>query len=295
MTALLPRPDEGASTPTDTRRYLMCPPTYFAVDYCINPWMYPDDPVDVDRAVQQWQVVADTLRDFGHEVVEMAAAPDLPDLVFAANGGIVIGDRAMTPRFHHHERQRESALFAAALRRLGITAVAEPTVANEGEGDFLFTGERVLGGTGFRSDPAAADEVSAFFGVPVVALRLRDPRFYHLDTALTVLDRTTVAYWPGAFDDDSRALLERLYPDAVIATETDAAGFGLNTVSDGRHVLISQDAPTLAAAIEDRGFDVHRVDVSELRKAGGGAKCCVLTLHPAPRRSADEPAGTVDA
>jgi N-dimethylarginine dimethylaminohydrolase len=32
----------------------MCRPTYFAVDYAINPWMDPTKPVDVDRAVAQW-------------------------------------------------------------------------------------------------------------------------------------------------------------------------------------------------------------------------------------------------
>src|SRR5215813_4075670 len=51
-----------------TRRYLMCPPTYFAVDYVINPWMDPDTPVDVDRATAQWTALADTYRRLGHTV-----------------------------------------------------------------------------------------------------------------------------------------------------------------------------------------------------------------------------------
>ena len=41
------------------RRYLMCRPTYFAVDYAINPWMDPATPVDVDLAIAQWERLAD--------------------------------------------------------------------------------------------------------------------------------------------------------------------------------------------------------------------------------------------
>ena len=48
-------------------------------------------------------------------------------------------------------------------------------------------------------------ELEALFGLPVLSLRLVDPRFYHLDTALCVLDADTAAYYPAAFDDAGRA------------------------------------------------------------------------------------------
>ena len=48
MTAVVPDPvSVGARTPVRTatpRHYLMCPPTYFAVEYAINPWMDPGRP-----------------------------------------------------------------------------------------------------------------------------------------------------------------------------------------------------------------------------------------------------------
>ncbi len=49
--------------------------------------------------------------------------------------------------------------------------------------------------------------------MPVVSLELVDPRFYHLDTALAVLgERTTIAYYPPAFSDESRATSARAVP-----------------------------------------------------------------------------------
>ena len=99
-----------------------------------------------------------------------------------------------------------------------------PRHVNEGEGDFLLVGAQILAGTGFRTTPAAHAEVAAITGLPVVSLELVDPRFYHLDTALAVLDDETVAYFPGAFSVTSQATLAILFPDAVIAGEADAVG-----------------------------------------------------------------------
>ena len=136
----------------------------------------------------------------------------------------------------------------------------------------------VLGGSGFRTEPGAHDEVADFPGLPVVGLELIDPRFYHLDTALAVLGGGLVAYWPGAFSMRSRGVLEELFPDAVAATEEDAVAWGLNSASDGHRVLMPAQAVRLAAMFAERGLVPVPVDVSEIQKAGGSVKCCTLEL-----------------
>jgi N-dimethylarginine dimethylaminohydrolase len=273
-------------------RYLMCPPTFFAVRYSINPWMAPDDPVDTDRAVRQWRRLRDQLVSLGHDVEVMSPDPQLPDLVFAANGGIAVGDRALVPRFRHAERRGESPVFADALAALGISTVRQAERVNEGEGDFLLTGERFLAGTGQRSDPDAPAEVADFFGIDVVPLTLVDPRFYHLDTALARLSDDLVAYWPGAFDAQSAGVLRELFPDAIEAAEQDAAALALNMVSDGSTVIMAPGRPKLCSAIAERGFHVVEIATDELRKSGGGAKCCVLQHHR-PEQALGEPAGSL--
>ena len=150
---------------------------------------------------------------------------------------------------------------------------------NEGEGDFLVVGDLVLAGTGFRTDPGAHTEVQELFGVPVISLQLVDPRFYHLDTALAVLGDHDVAYYPEAFSPGSRALLQRLFPDAILATEADAVVLGLNAVSDGRNVVLPSTATDLAEQLRARGWNPVGVDLSELLKAGGSVKCCTLEIR----------------
>ena len=92
----------------------------------------------------------------------------------------------------------------------------------------------------------------------MISLDLVDPRYYHLDTALAVLDDRTMAYFPEAFSPVSQAVLATLFPDALIATAADAAVLGLNAVSDGRHVLLAAAATGLAAQLTTRGYVVYR-------------------------------------
>lgn len=260
------------------RTYLMCAPAHFTISYAINPWMTGDEPVDHARAQRQWQALADTYRSLGHEVRLIDPVPGLPDMVFAANGATVIGGTALGARFRHAERAAEGPAYLDWLRAQGY-AVHEPRQANEGQGDIVVAGTTILAGHGFRTEPAVRDELAEIFGMPVVSLRLVDPRYYHLDTALVVLGPGTAAYYPAAFDDAARAALASVFTELIEAKDEDAEVLGLNAVSDGRHVVLPAEAAGLARQLAARGFEPVTVEMSEFRKAGGGPKCCTLELR----------------
>ena len=260
------------------RHFLMCPPTYFDVTYRINPWMHPDGHVDRRLAMRQWEALRQSYLDAGHAVDVIEPIDGLPDMVFAANGGFVVDGRAVAAKFRFPERLAEAPAFAQWFSQAGLVPVATLAI-NEGEGDFLLVGDVILAGTGFRTDCAAHAEVSALLGHPVVSLELTDERYYHLDTALAVLSDTEIAYYPEAFSPTSRSLLRDLFPDALLATADDAAAFGLNAVSDGRRVFLPAGSRHLQHQLVDHGFEPHPIDVSELKKAGGGVKCCTLEVR----------------
>jgi N-dimethylarginine dimethylaminohydrolase len=275
---LSPRPARQART----RHYVMCPPTHFAVTYAINPWMDASVPVDAERATVQWDVLRHAYLALGHRVEIVTPDPGQPDMVFAANGGLTVGGRTYGARFRHPERQAEAAAFTTFLREAGHDVV-DPVHTNEGEGDFLVLGSMILAGTGFRTSLEAHVEAAEVLDRPVVSLELVDPRFYHLDTALAVLDSTPgqehIAYLPSAFDAPSLALLQERYPDAIIVNETDAAILGLNSYSDGLNVVIASRAKDFERQLIEHGYNPIGVDLSELLLGGGGVKCCTLELR----------------
>lgn len=274
-----------APEPTPThrptpRRFVMCRPDYFEVTYSINPWMNPNEPVDRALALAQWDALRSTFERYGHHVDVVPGEPGLPDMVFTANSGLMIGDRAMSARFTHAERAAEGPAYHRWFAQRGVRELAAAHEINEGEGDFALVGDRILGGMGFRCSLAAHREVERFFEKPVVSLELVDPRFYHLDTALMVLDDANIAYFPAAFSTESQALLAGLYPDAIEATDADAKVLGLNGVCDGFNVFLSDKVVDLAESLRAHGYNPIGIDLSELLKAGGGVKCCTLEVHP---------------
>ncbi|MFJ8076727.1 dimethylargininase [Streptomyces sp. NPDC096176] len=267
------------------RRYLLCEPRYFDVKYAINPWMSENTEVDLDLARSQWTVLADTYRALGHTVETVEPHAELPDMVFAANSALVLDGKVFGSRFHAPQRRPEEEAYAAWFKVAGFD-VHRPESVVEGEGDLVPVGGYVLAGTGFRTSVEAHREVQEFFGVPVIGLQLVDPYFYHLDTALFVLgdgdehgDKANIAYYPEAFSPGSLAVLRRLFPKAVVATRDDAMAFGLNSVSDGRHVLVAPQAEALVEQLAAHGYEPVPVDMSEFHKSGGGIKCCTQEIR----------------
>ena len=262
----------------------MCPPRYFTVNYTINPWMDPSQPVNTARAMAQWTALVDTHRELGHTVELIDPEPGLPDMVFAANAATVVDGAVLGVRFRNVERAAEAEHYRRWFIVHGAPEMVMPSAVNEGAGDLMWTGSLLLAGTGFRTEPAAHREAQEALGVPLVSLQLIDPHYYHLDTCLLVLDDSPsdplIAYYPPAFSSGSRRVLARLFPDAVLASEADAACLGLNGVSDGCSVVLPQEAVSLGRALAVRGFEPVFVDISELRRAGGGPKCCTLELRP---------------
>lgn len=271
------------------RRYLMCRPEYFTVSYEINPWMHKADPTDTSKAVRQWQSLYDTYLELGHEIELIDPIPGLPDMVYTANGGFIIDGTALGVKFSVDERRGEERPFMDRFAQLGFEVV-EPVAAQEGEGDILLAGDTILAGYGFRSSIESHREISEVFGREVVSLKLIDPRFYHLDTAISVLDpvegpggveKANIAYLEHAFDEPSQRILAERFPDAIRVADEDGAVFGLNSASDGLNVIISPRARGFEAQLRERGYNPVLVDLSELLLGGGGIKCCTLELRGA--------------
>jgi arginine dihydrolase len=276
-----PRSEVAATKPRTPRirHYAMTAPTFFAVEYAINPWMDTSTSVDTHVALNQWEALRQTYKELGHTVELVEPVAGLPDMVYAANGGLLVNGKAVVARFAYPQRTGESAAYAEWMTRHGYDP-AETRYVNEGQGDLLVVGSIVLAGYGFRTDRRVHDEIATIVRMPVVSLELVDPRFYHLDTALAVLDDTTIAYYPPAFSDESRARLLELFPDAIEVASADAYVLGLNAVSDGLNVVLPAAATGFADQLRSAGFRPIGVDLSELLKGGGSVKCCTLEVHP---------------
>ncbi|MGW1991048.1 dimethylarginine dimethylaminohydrolase family protein [Embleya sp. NPDC001921] len=230
-------------------------------------------------AMGQWERLRGTLIALGHRVSLVAGRPGLPGMVFAGRAATVVGGRVLGARPRSADRSAETPAYLEWFDRHGFGAGLEPVFAHEGESDLIPAGPRLLAAAGPLTEPAAHAEAQAFFGLPLLALELADPRFTRLGSALTVLGEHTAAYYPGAFTATAQRRLARVFPERIEVDEADALALGLDAVSDGRSVVLGDTTPALAARLAGRGFRTIELDMSAFAAHGASVRSCVLELR----------------
>ncbi|GAC1390496.1 MAG: amidinotransferase [Candidatus Saccharimonadales bacterium] len=258
----------------------MCPPTFFDIEYEINAWMHQTNQVSNPKSHQEWeQLVTIYQKDLGWNVQLMEPVEHLPDMVFATDCCLMLDGKMMLSNFRYPERQPETNHFKSWFEEHGYNDFQQAKNRFEGGGDALVCGDKILVGYGFRSDIESHDELRKYFDREVISLHIIDPYFYHLDTSVAVLSNDTVAFYPGALDEQSQKLLRTSIPNVIEATLEEAQGFGLNAVSDGHTIITSNENEELLRKYREHGFQTIGTPILEFRKSGGGVKCLTLELR----------------
>lgn len=274
---------------------LMCRPSHFGVEYVINPWMEGHvGRARRDVATQQWDKL--------HGIISGLAAvkvidgiEHMPDMCFAANAGLVVGDEFVPTSFRVHQRQPEIPIFAKWFEAAGYEIVELPTDSPfEGEGDAIFQarcGDAPIlwAGYGVRSSLESHRLISELLNIDVVSLRLVDQRFYHLDTCFAPLSDGRVMYYPAAFDEMSIREIHHRIParHRLEVSTTDAIHFACNSLVIDHTIITNHTSESLSQRLNDWGYNVIASPVDEFMLAGGAVKCLALILERELPESAD--------
>jgi N-dimethylarginine dimethylaminohydrolase len=277
-------------------RVLMADPAEFDLRYEINPHMRDAagnlQRVDRRQARRQWSSLAESFANSGLKVDLIPPLAGHPDLVFCANQVLPIPAQASSTgaasavpsRMAHAERRGEVPHVSAVLSELGYRpAELQGSAARlEGMGDGLWVPGRklLLGGCGPRTELAAWQELSAREPFSIVPLELIDPDFYHLDTAISVLDESSCLWFPEALSAASRQRIEALFPHRLTAQDHEARrALACNAFSNGvGDVWIEQQAVHAIGQLQQAGYRVHPVNTSEFLKSGGSVYCMKLLV-----------------
>lgn len=268
---------------------LMVEPTYFSVDYVINPHMEGHiGTVDKKKARTQWEEVRDQFVNIGLNLNVIEAQPDLPDMVFSANQSLPFiskrGNREVIMSIMNSKHRKGEVPYIEQWYRLNGFLVhhldPRTTESFEGMGDAIWhPGKRMLwGGYGFRTSKNAYEQIASRFNVPVVALELIHESFYHLDTCFCPLDESSVLIYPGAFSDNSLQMIEKGFDTIIEADKSEAEElFACNACCpDGKHVIIQKGCEKTVKALADRNYKPIEVDTGEFLKSGGSVFCMKL-------------------
>lgn len=264
---------------SNSAHIFMCPPTYYGIEYEINPWMSKARQSDHAVATSQWEALKQTLATTGATISQLEPIAGLPDMVFTANAALVFRNQAVLAHFKYPQRQPEEPYFHAWLENHGWQVAYAPTgMFFEGAGDALFCGDTLYAGYRMRSDARGHQLIGSMLGVRVLPLELVDPYYYHLDTCFCPLAPDEAIYYPAAFDDYACKVLLDTIPKLHAVDESEARNFACNAVVVGKTVVTNTGCGRLQAILRTMGYQPVETPLSEFVKAGGSAKCLTLRL-----------------
>lgn len=270
-------------------KVLMVKPTYFDVEYVINPHMQGQiGEVDKMQAANEWEHLVDGYEELGHTVEILDGVKGLPDLVFCANQCLPFIDEqenrsAILSNMRATQRQGEVAIIKKWLQEQGYKTLSldlDESGKFEGMGDAIWHFRRRLlwGGYGFRTSVRAYEQVSELLNTPVIALELVDDKFYHLDTCFCMLNEKSVLIYEDAFAPAAIEMIHKLFDNVILASKYEAEKlFAVNaTCPDGKNVFIQQGSTDVNKKLRDAGFSVHEFSTYEFMKSGGSVFCMKL-------------------
>ncbi|WP_298226682.1 arginine deiminase family protein [Gryllotalpicola sp.] len=227
--------------------------------------------VDIEKADEQWDAYVAAFTIAGWQTVEVESADRLPDGVFVEDAAVVISPGiALITRPGAPERRAETASVADRLRSLGLTLYDVEEPATLDGGDVLRVGDVFYVGRSSRTNAAGVRElrelVDDLGAGTVVAVPVAGA--LHLKSVATALPDGTVLVAPGTIDPT-------FFAGALVVPE--AAGANL-VILDESTVLLPASAPGTKALVEDLGYAVVTVDLSEFEKVEGSTTCLSIRL-----------------
>ena len=262
------------------KQILLCPPTYYDIEYSINPWMHIEDKVDRKEVLKEYRQLKKLYDKFDLPYDELTPTKGLPDQVYTTDTGIPVGKLFIKSNFRYGQRKPESTVAAKYFEEKGYAIYnLPPTISFEGQGDLIRVDHTFFMGWGQRTTYEAEEYLMLALQKDVVTLQLTNPNFFHLDTCFAPLQNGVAIYYPDAFSDEGKQRLDENFEDLIPINQKDADAFACNLIRIDDHVLMNKNiSDDLKKTFEKYDLKVHELKMTEYLKGGGCVKCVSLQI-----------------
>ena len=201
----------------------------------------------------------------------MPAESGLPDSVFVEDAAFVLPELAVITRPGADSRKPETESVLRALMPL-IQFVRLQAPATLDGGDVLVLGKNIYVGSSTRSNQYAVqqlNQVLGTYGYSATAVQMHD--CLHLKSAVTCVDESTLLINPRWVDTHH-------FEDFKWIEVDPSEPFAANCLPIADFIIFPNAFPKTRTKLEEAGFKVVTVDVSELAKAEGAVTCWSLVI-----------------
>lgn len=239
-------------------------------------------PPDFDLALEQHGRYCDALRGCGLKVASLEADLDYPDGTFVEDAAIVTGRGAIITRPGAPSRTGEVASVGESLRHFfaDLQHIAAPGTVDGG--DVCQVADHFLIGVSARTNEHGAQQLAEHLGRLNYRSSILDIRasatLLHLKTGIAYLGDGAWLVAGGVQDEilGSPALAGGAVPIRDRISVSAGESYAANCVRINDTVLVAAGYPRVTAALEERGYRLAVLQMSEFRKMDGGLSCLSL-------------------
>jgi dimethylargininase len=228
--------------------------------------------IDVQRAIDQHTAYEKLLIELGVRVVGLAAEPNLPDAVFVEDPAVVVDEVAVISRMGAASRRAEAKSLAEALSRYRPLAFLNEPATLDG-GDVMRIGRTLYVGVSARTNRYGVEQLTNLlrpYDYEVKPVEVRG--CLHLKSGCSYVGNDTVLANRAWINSQDLQVVEMIdVPDQEPAAA--------NALLVNEVVILPASFPKTRALLEQRGFRVRSLDLSELQKAEAGVTCTSLIFE----------------
>lgn len=225
--------------------------------------------INYEKAAAQLQRYCDLLRDWGVDLMPLAASDSYPDCCFVQDTAVVLDEVCVIASMGAPARLGEVSdveKLVAPFRR--IRRIFAPATLDGG--DVVQFGKRLFVGLSTRTNArgiAALSQIVEPFGYTVVPVVVNGG--LHLTTGCGIVNDETVLLNPRWVDAAAFRSLRQLHV-------SEAEPWAANTIRVDDAICLEEEAPRTIDLVQPYVGGIDTLDISEFRKAEGSLSCLSL-------------------
>jgi dimethylargininase len=222
--------------------------------------------IDVKFARLQHKEYCGILQKLGLNLIWIEGDDSLPDSCFVEDTAVIFGEKAVICNMSVKSRAPETFGVAKVLKKLKQVCYTRPPAMIDG-GDVLKVEDRVFVGLSLRTNREAVGQIRQVLkdtNLQIVPVKLRN--LLHLKSACTYLGDNYVILSRGHFDTHVLSGLSKI----IVPKDEE---YVADCLAINRTVLMAKGYPKTKRLIENEGFQVEELEMSEFRKGEGALTC----------------------
>ncbi|MHA1960574.1 MAG: dimethylarginine dimethylaminohydrolase family protein [Candidatus Thorarchaeota archaeon] len=224
--------------------------------------------IDTKKARKQHAEYCKVLEELGFDLITLPEEDGYPDSCFVEDTAVVLSNKALITRMAMDSRRGEELAIKQVLESNFSIRETEPPAIIEG-GDVVKTPDKLICGLTQRTNSHGVEQMESWLDTRVDTIL--DSTIIHLKSYLTFLGEGYAICTEGLVDHES-------LDDFVLLVVPEDESYAANTLTLGDTVLMPKGFDNSAEIVNEAGFDVITLDISEFTKCEGALTCLSIIL-----------------